>query len=275
MACKFRLKAMTRIVLQWMPKTVATWRYQRGVRLLLDNLAESKASATAGAKADAPEARLASAPKSSMFVGGGAASSAAEAEGGAGVGAGALAKKGGAGEDEANYDPSDFAMSPESEAAVEELVELLLQSLVHTDTIVRWAAAKGVGRICSHLSRFYADQVLESLMDDCFSTVSDKGWHGGCLALAELARRGLLLPKNLKTVVPIVCDALVFEMGGSSSGTGSNTFTVGQHIRDAACYCVWAFARAYAPEELEVYQWKLASCLIPVACFDREINIRR
>ena len=59
------------------------------------------------------------------------------------------------GENEQKYDPSDFAMSDKIEAAVEELVELLLQSLVHTDTIVRWAAAKSVGRICSHLSRFY------------------------------------------------------------------------------------------------------------------------
>ena len=65
----------------------------------------------------------------------------------------------------------------------------------------------------------------------------DCGWHGACLALAELGRRGLLLPARLGEVLPHILTALVYDERKGS-------FSVGSHIRDAACYVCWAFARA-------------------------------
>lgn len=152
---------------------------------------------------------------------------------------------------------------------IEEVIETLLDALKDADTVVRWAAAKGVGRVTNRLSRDFADQVLESLMERCFSfRETDKAWHGGCLALAELTRRGLLLPARLPTVVPLVCQALHFEHA-------LGNFAVGQHVRDAACYVSWAFARAYAPDILQPFVAELARALIQVAVYDREVNCRR
>jgi hypothetical protein len=69
-------------------------------------------------------------------------------------------------------------------------------------------------------------------------------------------------------VVPLVVKALVYdEPRGYSS--------VGSHIRDAACYVCWSFARAYEKEVLEPFVQNLASTLLVVTCFDREINCRR
>lgn len=68
-------------------------------------------------------------------------------------------------------------------------------------------------------------------------------WHGGCLALAELARRGLLLPSRLEDVIPHILSALIYEERSGDCSLGSN-------VRDAACYVCWAFARAYDPDEL-------------------------
>jgi len=50
---------------------------------------------------------------------------------------------------------------------------------------------------------------------------------------------------------------------------------VGAHVRDAACYLSWSFARAYAPEDLSTYLPSLAQTLMIVELFDREVNCRK
>ena len=72
------------------------------------------------------------------------------------------------------------------------------------DTIVRWSAAKGTARIASRLPSSFADQVLDTIIG-LFSihslaaaniydlpAIAESTWHGACLALAEMARRGLV-----------------------------------------------------------------------------------
>lgn len=83
-----------------------------------------------------------------------------------------------------------------------------------------------------------------------------------------LAKRGLLLPYRLEIMVPLLLQALVYdELKGYMS--------VGQHIRDAACYMCWAFARAYEPAVLKPFVNKIAAGLLVTTVFDREINCRR
>ena len=50
---------------------------------------------------------------------------------------------------------------------------------------------------------------------------------------------------------------------------------MGSHVRDAAAYCCWAFARAYAPEVMAAHINALAPPLIVAACLDRELHCRR
>ena len=91
---------------------------------------------------------------------------------------------------------------------------------------------------------------------------------GGCLALAELARRGLLVPERLPEVVPVVLRALVYDVR-------RGRHSVGSHVRDAACYVCWAFARAYAPDVLRPHVLYLSRGMLVTALFDREVNCRR
>ncbi|KAJ8793101.1 hypothetical protein J1605_003778 [Eschrichtius robustus] len=100
-------------------------------------------------------------------------------------------------------DPGIQAETPDSDGEddvpeeVESVIEQLLIGLKDKDTIVRWSAAKGIGRLAGRLPKELADDVAGSVLD-CFSfQETDNAWHGGCLALAELSRRGLLLPSRL------------------------------------------------------------------------------
>ncbi len=58
----------------------------------------------------------------------------------------------------------------------------------------------------------FGDEVVASVLELLRPTASDTAWHGACLALAELSRRGLLLPERLSQVVPLVCQALHYDM---------------------------------------------------------------
>uniref|UniRef100_A0A7N8XH42 Tubulin-specific chaperone D n=1 Tax=Mastacembelus armatus TaxID=205130 RepID=A0A7N8XH42_9TELE len=151
---------------------------------------------------------------------------------------------------------------------VETVIEHLLVGLKDKETIVRWSAAKGIGRVTGRLPKDLADEVVGSVMD-CFSfQETDNAWHGGCLALAELGRRGLLLPSRLTDVVPLIIKSLTYEEKRGACSVGSN-------VRDAACYVCWSFARAYEPKELEPFVNQIASALLITAVFDRNVNCRR
>ncbi|XP_076000316.1 tubulin-specific chaperone D [Genypterus blacodes] len=148
---------------------------------------------------------------------------------------------------------------------VETVIEQLLLGLKDKETIVRWSAAKGIGRVTGRLPKELADEVVGSVLD-CFGFQETD--HGGCLALAELGRRGLLLPSRLTDVVPLIVKSLIYEEKRGSHSVGSN-------VRDAACYVCWSFARAYEPKELEPFVSQIASALLITTVFDRNVNCRR
>lgn len=169
--------------------------------------------------------------------------------------------------------PEDSANRLEDEAMdvpeiVEEIIEMLLAGLRDTDTVVRWSAAKGIGRITSRLTSALSDEVLSSILELFSPGEGDGSWHGACLALAELARRGLLLPMSLPKVVPYVVKALQYDIR-------RGPHSVGSHVRDAAAYVCWAFGRAYYHVDMRYVLEQLAPHLLTVACYDREVNCRR
>ncbi|NWV20149.1 TBCD protein, partial [Origma solitaria] len=226
---KLGMKLVQRLGLTFVKPKVAKWRYQRGCRSLAANLQAQ------GAPVQNQKREVAA--------------------------------------DEAD-DDEEYDIPGE----IENVVEQLLVGLKDKDTIVRWSAAKGIGRITGRLPKELADDVIGSLLD-CFSfnkasgsnfsfQETDNAWHGGCLALAELGRRGLLLPSRISDVVPVMLKALTYDEKRGACSVGSN-------VRDAACYVCWAFARAYEPTELIPFINHISSALVIAAVFDRDVNCRR
>ncbi|EGG21632.1 tubulin folding cofactor D [Cavenderia fasciculata] len=163
----------------------------------------------------------------------------------------------------------EHQLPPESSAKIEEIIEILMSDgLGNKDTTVRWTSAKAMGRIIGLLDQEMGEQVIGFIFT-CFEGEPDPfAWHGGCLALAELCRRGLILPDNIGNLVEKVNKALFLDVLKGS-------YSVGSYVRDAACYVAWALARTYQPSVLEPFSSQLASNLLVVSMFDREINCRK
>ena len=68
--------------------------------------------------------------------------------------------------------------------------------------------------------------------------------------------------------MPLVIQALHYDVPRGAH-------SVGAHVRDAAAYVCWAFARAYSPAVMALPFQTLAPSLLTAACYDREVNCRR
>ena len=221
---KLFVKLFARIGCAYLPPKVATWRYQRGKRSLVENLMKR----TESTQRDDDSSDKCEINESSSLS-------------------------------------HDLFFVPDQ---VEDAADQLLRSLTDPATIVRWSAAKGIGRLTERLPAVCADDVLDAILKICSDPEHDRAWHGACLALAELARRGLLLPERIGDVIPIVVHAIGYDVRRGQH-------SVGTHVRDAACYTCWAFARAYEPSVLRPHVRMLSVALVLTSLFDREVNCRR
>ncbi|CAM9467497.1 unnamed protein product, partial [Hapterophycus canaliculatus] len=182
---KMLVKLLQRLGTTFVPPRVVTWRYRRGQRSLLQ---EVKAQGGGEGKGGESQQQQQQQQQQQLLQKGeGGDGGAADGEGVAGEAGGRAERDGGKAEAEV-----DAVMEEEEDVDVpeelEDIVEALLCGLRDRDTVVRWSAAKGIGRITERLPQDLADDVVCGVLDLIVEAEWDGAWHGACLALAELAR---------------------------------------------------------------------------------------
>ncbi|KAI9293377.1 hypothetical protein K502DRAFT_366757 [Neoconidiobolus thromboides FSU 785] len=164
---------------------------------------------------------------------------------------------------------------------IENILENLFDGLKDKEVACRWSSAKGIGRIAQRLPKSFGEDIVLYLLNQYkenvynyeneapnLSNVDENIWHGLSYSIAELVRRGLI-PKHL--VGPCLKATLLALQLDIRRGTHS----VGSNVRDAACYVIWCFSRAYLKEDFLPFVNSLSKRLVVMAVLDRESNVRR
>lgn len=202
---------------------------------------------------------------------------------------------------------------------LEEGIQNYLDALGDKDSPVRLAASKALSIVALKLNNDMAAEIIEAvlaslsenilvqdpttnrlmakteqpldstaLMRRNVSAVDPLRWHGLMLTLGHLLFRRSPPPHLLADIVEALILGLEFEQR-SNVGT-----SVGNGVRDAACFGIWALSRKYSTAELEPIKighvagmsqasvdgshsvlQLLAVRLVLSACFDPSGNIRR
>lgn len=145
-------------------------------------------------------------------------------------------------------------------------IDSLLVGISDDDTGIRLSSARGLALVVGRLPFLFADEVIVEILSYFSPAETPEMWHGANMALGELIRHGYLPPSRIPEVFDVTKKSLQFER---KKGAWSI-------VKDSACFISWALARSYASSvQLRDLCSEMASELLVVACFDREINIRR
>lgn len=159
------------------------------------------------------------------------------------------------------HELDSFDVPPEFDS----YIDTLLLGLRDVDTSIRVACSKGLALAIGNLPKLFADEVFQAVVLHFSPAEATTTWHGACLALAEVIRHRFLLPERIPEILPILREALRYDRKKAG----------GAIVRDAACYVAWSLARSYNCSYMYEVSPVLACELLALACFDREINIRR
>ncbi|BGP51780.1 hypothetical protein JCM10450v2_007736 [Rhodotorula kratochvilovae] len=167
---------------------------------------------------------------------------------------------------------------------VEVVVGELIEGLAHPDSIPRYSSAKYLARLALVLPATFAAQVIDAVLcafeealapAERESGAGEGRAQGACLAVGEMARRGVLnrLEEEKGEVVARVVECTMQALAYDHL---TALHAIGSSVRDSASYVLWSLSRTLPASSLSPAQaQRLAECLLCTACLDREVSVRR
>lgn len=147
------------------------------------------------------------------------------------------------------------------------------ESLLYSNSsVLRYSAAKYIARVEATASDADMEQsclrYLEILSENIENMENDPNyWNGMLTLLAELLR---VIRKPIENFSRALCRVLIKGLHFTQERV---SYSIGQNVRDAACYVCWSFFRSYI-DLTDVYE-ELCDSLLALSLLDREINVRR
>ncbi|GAA5821078.1 hypothetical protein JCM11251_001952 [Rhodosporidiobolus azoricus] len=169
---------------------------------------------------------------------------------------------------------------------VEIIVGELIDGLGHPDTLPRYSSAKYLSRLCQALPRSFSSQILDavlSTLEEALSEANEGGLaeqaegkvQGACLALGEMARRGLIGKDGQEGSQGVIGGVFEGVLQALSFDHLYLSRSLGASCRDSAAYVLWSLSRTLPSSLARDYGAKIAERLVCTALFDREVQVRR
>ncbi|CCF75488.1 Tubulin-specific chaperone D [Babesia microti strain RI] len=146
---------------------------------------------------------------------------------------------------------------------VSEYVGELVSGLESQFNVIRWVAAKSLGRLSKRLGNDVALEIVSYILNLTSS-------HGKCLAIGEIIRSGQLTDPSKDLVDQIIC------VGIASLNVKPRSVKNVCNVIDSACFLFWSMAITFKPyhftfdQKILIVQSLVNSCL-----FEISINSRR
>lgn len=157
---------------------------------------------------------------------------------------------------------------------IEDIISYFMENFSNRSTDSRFLISRKFVKLVNLLDSCFRIEIMvdminstKELLQESYETINSDKLHTHLLVLAEFLRQALIDKSSYKDIEEILDKTLYFQQSRI-------TFIAGSNIRDASNFICWSLFKYNKDIEIGIAQSVFLKLLF-VACFDKEIMIRR